>query len=78
MVICSTKGPPCSNMMVSGMADITKPKHHRLGNVYLTRNGRLIHSPEALRRACDDLAATTISLTVDQSMQSTPTLGQII
>ena len=38
------------------------------GNIYLVDNGRLHSPPEALRRALGDVAATTISVMMDQSM----------
>jgi hypothetical protein len=33
-------------------------------------NGRLNHAPQALRRALGDVAATTVSVMMDQSMQT--------
>jgi hypothetical protein len=40
------------------------------GNLYLINNGRVTEPPEALRRAIGDVAATTISVMMEQSMQT--------
>lgn len=65
-------GAARSNIVVPGMGGITKPKPplHGKGNVFIINNGRLNHPPEALRRALGDVAATTISVMMDQSMQT--------
>lgn len=65
-------GAARSNLVVVGMGGTTKPKPplYGPGNVYLIDNGRLNHPPEALRRALGDVAATTISVMMDQSMQT--------
>ena len=65
-------GAARSNVVVVGMGGTTKPKPplYGPGNVYLIDNGRLIHPPEALRRAIGDVAATTVSVMMDQSMQT--------
>jgi hypothetical protein len=65
-------GAARSNLVVPGMGGITKPKPplHGKGNVFIINNGRLNHPPEALRRALGDVAATTISVMMDQSMQT--------
>lgn len=65
-------GAARSNLVVPGMGGITKPKPplHGKGNVFIMNNGRLIHPPEALRRALGDVAATTVSVMMDQSMQT--------
>jgi hypothetical protein len=65
-------GAARSNLVVPGMGGITKPKPplHGKGNVFIMNNGRLNHPPEALRRALGDVAATTISVMMDQSMQT--------
>lgn len=65
-------GAARSNLVVPGMGGITKPKPplHGKGNVFIIDNGRLNHPPEALRRALGDVAATTISVMMDQSMQT--------
>ena len=65
-------GAARSNLVVPGMGGITKskPPLHGKGNVFIINNGRLNHPPEALRRALGDVAATTISVMMDQSMQT--------
>ena len=65
-------GAARSNLVVVGMGGTTKPKPplYGPGNVYLIDNGRLNHPPEALRRALGDVAATTVSVMMDQSMQT--------
>lgn len=65
-------GAARSNVVVVGMGGTTKPEppHYGPGNVYLISNGRLKHPPEALRRALGDVAATTVSVMMDQSMQT--------
>ena len=62
----------CSNVVVVGMAGGKKPPPplYGPGNVYLIDNGRLKQPPEALRRALGDVAATTVSVMMDQSMQT--------
>jgi hypothetical protein len=49
------------------------PPLHGPGNLYLIDNGRLNHPPQALRRALGDVAATTVSVMMDQSMQTAMT-----
>ncbi len=65
-------GAARSNVVVIGMGGTAKPKPspYGPGNVYLIDNGRLKHPPEALRRALGDVAATTVSVMMDQSMQT--------
>ena len=65
-------GAARSNLVVVGTAGTEKPEPplYGPGNVYLIDNGRLKHPPEALRRALGDVAATTISVMMDQSMQT--------
>jgi len=65
-------GAARSNIVVPGMGGKTKPDPplHGKGNVFIIDNGRLIHPPEALRRDLGDVAATTISVMMDQSMQT--------
>ena len=65
-------GAARSNLVVVGMGGTSKPKPplYGPGNVYLISNGRLKHPPEALRRAIGDVAATTVSVMMDQSMQT--------
>lgn len=65
-------GAARSNVVVAGMGGTEKPKPplHGAGNIYLISNGRLNHPPDALRRAIGDVAATTVSVMMDQSMQT--------
>lgn len=65
-------GAARSNVVVVGMGGTAKPKPplYGPGNVYMIDNGRLNHAPEALRRALGDVAATTVSVMMDQSMQT--------
>ena len=65
-------GAARSNVVVVGMGGTMKPKPplYGSGNVYIIDNGRLNHAPEALRRALGDVAATTVSVMMDQSMQT--------
>ncbi len=65
-------GAARSNVVVPGMGGTTKPRPPLFGpgNVYLIDNGRLKHPPEALRRALGDVAATTVGVMMDQSMQT--------
>jgi hypothetical protein len=49
------------------------PPLHGPGNVYLISNGRLSSPPAALRRALGDIAATTVGVMMDQSMQTAVT-----
>jgi predicted acylesterase/phospholipase RssA len=65
-------GAARSNVVVVGMGGTAKPKPplHGPGNVYMIDNGRLNHAPEALRRALGDVAATTVSVMMDQMMQT--------
>jgi hypothetical protein len=65
-------GAARSNVVVIGMGGTAKakPPLHGPGNLYLIDNGRLNHPPKALRRALGDVAATTVSVMMDQSMQT--------
>ncbi len=65
-------GAARSNVVVVGMGGTEKPNPplYGPGNLYLIDNGRLNHPPEALRRALGDVAATTVSVMMDQSMQT--------
>jgi len=65
-------GAARSNLVVPGMAGSKRPKPplYGPGNLYLISNGRLEHPPEALRRALGDVAATTVGVMMDQSMQT--------
>jgi predicted acylesterase/phospholipase RssA len=63
-------GAARSNVVIAGMSGTERPPPplYGAGNVYLVDNGMLHSSPEALRRAIGPLAATTISVMMDQSM----------
>ena len=65
-------GAARSNVVVVGMGGTTKPEPspYGPGNVYLINNGKEDHPPEALRRAIGDVAATTVSVMMEQSMHS--------
>jgi hypothetical protein len=68
-------GAARSNLVVPGMAGQERPSPplYGPGNIYLISNGRLQHPPEALRRALGDVAATTVGVMMDQSMQTAVT-----
>ena len=63
-------GAARSNVVIAGMGGTTRPSPplYGPGNIYLVDNGRLHSPPEALRRALGDVAATTVSVMMDQSM----------
>jgi hypothetical protein len=63
-------GAARSNVVIAGMGGATRPPPppYGPGNIYLIDNGRLQNPPEALRRALGDVAATTVSVMMDQSM----------
>ena len=65
-------GAARSNVVVAGMggAERPAPPLHGPGNLYLIANGRENQPPEALRRALGPVAATTIGVMMDQSMQT--------
>ena len=68
-------GAARSNVVIAGMGGATRPPPplYGPGNVYLVDNGRLQSPPEALRRALGDVAATTVSVMMDQSMMTAMT-----
>jgi hypothetical protein len=68
-------GAARSNVVVVGMGGTSRPGPplHGPGNVYLLSNGRLNNPPEALRRALGSIAATTVGVMMDQSMQTAVT-----
>ncbi len=68
-------GAARSNVVVVGMSGTQRPNPplHGPGNVFLIDNGRLNHAPQALRRALGELAGTTVSVMMDQSMQTAMT-----
>jgi len=65
-------GAARSNVVVAGTSGAEKPGPPLFGpgNLYLINNGRDNQPPEALRRALGPVAATTISVMMDQSMQT--------
>ena len=65
-------GAARSNVVVPGMGGTRKPNPpvHGPGNLYLIDNGRVTQPPQALRRALGDVAATTVSVMMEQSMQT--------
>ncbi|MTW22569.1 patatin-like phospholipase family protein [Allochromatium palmeri] len=65
-------GAARSNVVVPGMGGTRKPNPplYGPGNLYLIDNGRVTQPPAALRRAIGDVAATTISVMMEQSMQT--------
>lgn len=65
-------GAARSNVVIAGMGGSQKPPPplYGPGNLYLIDNGRINNPPEALRRAIGDIAATTVGVMMDQSMQT--------
>ncbi len=65
-------GAARSNIVVAGTTGTSRPSPppYGPGNYYLIDNGKLTHPPEALRRALGDVAAATIGVMMDTSMQS--------
>jgi Patatin-like phospholipase len=65
-------GAARSNLVVPGMGGETRPPPplYGPGNFYLIDNGRLKNPPEALKRAIGEIAATTVGVMMDQSMQT--------
>jgi outer membrane murein-binding lipoprotein Lpp len=63
-------GAARSNLVIAGLGGNKRPPPplYGPGNIYLVVNGRLQSPPEALRQALGDVAATTISTMMDQSM----------
>ena len=68
-------GAARSNVVIAGMGGSERPSPPRYGpgNIYLINNGRMQSPPEALRRALGDVAATTVSVMMDQSMSTAVT-----
>jgi len=60
------------NVVVAGITGASRPEPPPFGpgNIYLIDNGKIDHQPEALRRALGNIAATTVNVMMDQSMQS--------
>jgi predicted acylesterase/phospholipase RssA len=65
-------GAARSNLVIPGMGGMQKPNPplHGPGNLYLIDNGRVTEPPQALLRALGPIAATTISVMMEQSMQT--------
>jgi len=65
-------GAARSNVVVIGIGGPERPEPplYGPGNVYLISNGKFQHPPAALRRALGDVAATTVGVMMDQSMQT--------
>jgi predicted acylesterase/phospholipase RssA len=68
-------GAARSNLVVPGMFGGQKPNPplHGPGNFYLINNGRVTEPPEALVRSLGRIAAETISVMMEQSMQTAVT-----
>jgi hypothetical protein len=68
-------GAARSNVVVPGMGGLKKPSPplYGPGNLYLIDNGRVTEPPQALIRALGNVAATTISVMMEQSMQTAVT-----
>jgi hypothetical protein len=65
-------GAARSNVVVPGMGGLQKPNPplHGPGNLYLIDNGKVTEPPQALIRALGQIAATAISVMMEQSMQT--------
>lgn len=65
-------GAARSNLVVPGMMGMQKPNPpvHGPGNLYLIDNGKVTQPPEALIRALGTIAAETVSVMMEQSMQT--------
>jgi predicted acylesterase/phospholipase RssA len=65
-------GAARSNLVVPGMGGQQKPNPplYGPGNLYLIDNGKVTQPPQALIRALGPVAATTISVMMEQSMQT--------
>src|SRR5690606_30324121 len=65
-------GAARSNLVIPGMGGMQKPNPplYGPGNLYLIDNGKVTQPPQALIRALGPVAATTISVMMEQSMQS--------
>src|SRR4051794_15285754 len=63
-------GAARSNVVIAGLGGSERPAPplYGAGNIYLIDNGRMQNPPEALRRALGNVAATTVSVMMDQSM----------
>jgi Patatin-like phospholipase len=65
-------GAARSNLVIPGMAGTQRPNPplHGPGNLYLIDNGKVTQPPQALVRALGTIAATTVSVMMEQSMQT--------
>jgi len=65
-------GAARSNVVVPGMGGTKRPNPPLFGpgNLYLIDNGKVTEPPQALVRALGKIAATTISVMMEQSMQT--------
>ena len=65
-------GAARSNLVIPGMGGTGKPNPplYGPGSLYLINNGKVTEPPEALIRALGKIAATTISVMMEQSMQT--------
>ncbi|MBI2253175.1 MAG: patatin-like phospholipase family protein [Proteobacteria bacterium] len=65
-------GAARSNLVIPGMGGQGKPNPplYGPGNLYLIDNGKVTQPPQALVRALGEIAATTISVMMEQSMQT--------
>ena len=68
-------GAARSNVVVPGLGGTQRPSPplHGAGNLYLIDNGKVTEPPQALIRALGKIAATTISVMMEQSMQTAVT-----
>jgi hypothetical protein len=68
-------GAARSNLVIPGMGGQRKPNPplYGPGNLYLIDNGKITAPPQALIRALGEIAATTISVMMEQSMQTAVT-----
>jgi hypothetical protein len=65
-------GAARSNLVIPGMGGVQRPNPplYGPGNLYLIDNGKVTQPPQALIRALGPVAATTISVMMEQSMQT--------
>jgi hypothetical protein len=72
-------GAARSNLVIPGMGGTQKPNPplHGPGQLYLIDNGKVTEPPQALIRALGKIAATTISVMMEQSMQTALTRSYV-
>ena len=65
-------GAARSNLVIPGLMGLQKPNPplYGPGNLYLIDNGKVSEPPQALVRALGKIAATTVSVMMEQSMQT--------